>query len=156
MCCTIMCFKHVMLKRDSGRCFTYKWNPKIEFLHEFSENFKPNWQGMVHANIISHVNVHPCAKFYVIRTMLGESMVHKVAIWDWQTCMIIDSHRRSTLRVAGLVEKDCFFMFIIFNGRYLTQRCHKWRFKKILSNFEWWVMIFGSFGQTMVDQSFCE
>ena len=79
---TIMCFKHVMLKRDSGRCFTYKWNPKIEFLHEFSENFKPNWQGMVHANIISHVNVHPCAKFYVIRTMLGESMVHKVAIWD--------------------------------------------------------------------------
>ena len=75
MCGTIMCFKHVMLKRDSGRCFTYKWNPKIEFLHEFSENYKLNWQGMVHANFISHVNVHPCAKFYVIRTMLGELMV---------------------------------------------------------------------------------
>ena len=37
----------------------------------YSEELCP----MVHANIISHVNVHPCAKFYVIRTMLGESMV---------------------------------------------------------------------------------
>jgi hypothetical protein len=33
-------------KRDFGRCLT-KWNPKFEFLHDFSENFKPNWQGMV-------------------------------------------------------------------------------------------------------------
>ena len=51
---------------------------------------------------------------------------------------------------SGLVEKDCFFMFIIFNGRYLTQICHKWRFQKILSNFEL-VMNFGNFGQTTVD-----
>ena len=40
-------------------------------------------------------------------------------------------------------------MFIIFNGHYLIQICHKWMFQKILGNFEL-VMNFGSFGQTMV------
>jgi hypothetical protein len=24
-----------------------EWNPKFEFLREFLENFKPNWQGIM-------------------------------------------------------------------------------------------------------------
>ena len=50
-----------------------------------------------------------------------------------------------------IVVREIFFlfMFIIFNGHYLIQICHKWRFQKILGNFEL-VMNFGNFGQTMV------
>ena len=42
--------------------------------------FKPNkWEDSVKINIILHACdcVHPCAKFEVIWTMLGELMVHK-------------------------------------------------------------------------------
>ena len=67
----------------------------------------------------------------------------------------VDGHDRLTSYLnfeSGLVEKDCFFTFIIFNEQYLTQRCHKWKFQYIFSNFEL-VMIFVNFGQTMVDRS---
>ena len=75
----------------------------------------------------------------------------QVANWGWKTTW--STHRTSpALRERIVIERFFFFMFIIFNGHYLIQICHKWRFQKILSNFEL-VMNLGSFGQTMVDQS---
>ena len=39
---------HMMLKGIFvDRCFTNNGTLEFEFLHEFSGNFKPNWQGMV-------------------------------------------------------------------------------------------------------------
>ena len=61
------------------------------------------------ANIISHVIVHPCAKFEVILTMLGELLVHKCS----GDVYMINSHLNFGierlfiqvyyLRVAGLL-----------------------------------------------------
>ena len=42
---TIMCF--TLMLKGILVMMLHKWNPKFEFLHEFFENFKPNWQGMV-------------------------------------------------------------------------------------------------------------
>ena len=63
---TITCF-NMMLKAILVRSIDVSQirTLKFEFLHEFSENFKRNWQGMV-SNIICHVTMHPCAKFEVI------------------------------------------------------------------------------------------
>ena len=55
----------------------HKLNPKFEFLHDFFENYKPNWQGMVQTSFRMWLCMHPCAKFEVIWTMLGELLVHK-------------------------------------------------------------------------------
>ena len=66
--------------------------------------------------------------------------------------MIWSTHHIDLNYESGLVEKDCLFTFINFHGQYLTHRCHKWKFEKILSYFEL-VMNFESFGQTTVDQS---
>ena len=55
-------------------------DPQIWVFAYFFENFKPNCMvaGMHGANnIISHVTVHPCAKYEVIWTMVGELMVLK-------------------------------------------------------------------------------
>ena len=54
----------------------HKLNPKFEFSHDFFENYKPIWQGIVQTSF-SDVIVHPCAKFEVIWKMEVELMVQK-------------------------------------------------------------------------------
>ena len=41
----------------------HEWTHKLEFLHEFFENFKPNWQGTHRENKSWHVTVHPKFEF---------------------------------------------------------------------------------------------
>ena len=60
-------------------------------------------------NIIWHVNVHPCAKFEVIWTMLGELMVHTSSWMGCWACI-------STLDFeSGLLDKWLFLHIYYFS-----------------------------------------
>ena len=123
---------------------TYKWNPKIDF---FSWNFwKFQTELAGHGACKHHLacDVHP-ALCQILCHLNNARWINgpQVAIWGWRTCM--HDHRLTSYLnfESGRIGRErLFFMFIIFNGQYLTQRCNKWRFKKIwaILNDELWFL----------------
>ena len=55
----------------------HKLNPKFEFLHDFFENYKPNWQGMVQTSFRMWLCTLVQNLRSIIWIMLGELLIHK-------------------------------------------------------------------------------
>ena len=136
----------LQLLKEGFWSMIHERNPKFEFLHDCFEKFKPKWQGMCKHRLACH-----CAPLCQIWGHLNNARwinSPQVANCGWGTW---STHIVPKLRYC-IGRARLFLQVYYFYRQYLTHRCHKWKFEKILSYFEL-VMNFESFGQTMVDQS---
>ena len=115
---------------------------KYEFLLKFSENFKRNWQGMVQTSF----GMWLCSLCQIWGHLNNARLINcpQVANWGWQTTW--STHRTSPALRERIVRERFFFMCLSFfmDTAWYKYAKIKWRFRKILSNFEL-VMNFGRF-----------
>ena len=132
-------------------CFTNGINPKFEFLHDFLENFKQIGRAWCKHHFAC--DCAPClCKIWGHLNNGRWINGREVANWgscDRSTCIVVPQ----LSEWPGHWYRKIISSILLFSWTvYLKHWCHKWRFQKILSNFEL-VMNFGRSGQTTVDQS---
>ena len=101
----------VQVRRDLLPKFSFYFLEYFQNKVKFPNQILPGHR----ENIIWHVTVHPAlCQIWCYLNNARWINGPQVANWGWRTCMIY-SNRTSNYETR-LVDKDCLFMFIIFNG----------------------------------------